>query len=439
MRSRRGWRRCRCRRIPIAERHDDYLYDVAAELKARGIRVEIDESDDRMQKKIRNAQLQKVPFMVIAGDDDVEAGAVRFRYRDGRQDNGVPIAEAVERVVAAVASRRAGVIHMGRGAVGVVLLAVLLPALAACGGSDPGAHAPARPPATTPTATASSDGAVPGGDAGDPGADASNLAEAAENLAREGNQPTSNIAPRDGEVLGGDVSWPQCPKGMGIPEKQGQGMPMPLPTAEYVVLGLTNGPGFTPNPCLADQVAWAKDNDVLVAVYAVSSYPDKATLREYGADGPYDASTRLGQLKNVGYQQARFNIGTMGKVGLLSPIVWIDVEPVPVFEWSEDQQANAAVIEGVARGYVDAGFRIGVYSTPSLYERVVGDLDLGGIPEWRAAGQTSRAEALDRCGPDWSIQGGEAVMGQWVEQRRDQNITCPGIAADLGKWFHRFT
>ncbi|MCX6399449.1 MAG: threonine--tRNA ligase [Propionibacteriales bacterium] len=91
--------------IPIAERHNDYLYEVAAELKKHGIRVEIDESDDRMQKKIRNAQLQKVPFMVIAGDADVEAGAVSFRYRDGRQDNGVPIAEAVERVIEAVTNR----------------------------------------------------------------------------------------------------------------------------------------------------------------------------------------------------------------------------------------------------------------------------------------------------------------------------------------------
>lgn len=325
------------------------------------------------------------------------------------------------------------------GAVGVVLAALLLPVLAACGGDDPAADAPARPPSPTVTSSSPTASVAPEGDAGDPGADASDLAEAAEDLARQETQPTADIAPRDGEVLGGDVSWPQCPKGMGIPEKQGLGMPMPLPSAEYVVLGLTNGPGFTPNPCLGDQVKWARDNDVLVSVYAVSSYPDKETLAEYGADGPHDASTRIGQLKNVGYQQARFNIGTMGTVGLLSPIVWIDVEPVPVFEWSDDLDANAAVIQGVARGYVDAGFRIGVYSTPSLYERVVGDLDLGGIPEWRAAGQTSRAEARNRCGADWSIQGGKAVMGQWVEQQRDQNITCPGIAADLGQWFHRLS
>ncbi|TQK71485.1 hypothetical protein [Nocardioides sp. SLBN-35] len=311
--------------------------------------------------------------------------------------------------------------------------------LVGCGGSTP-SGAPPLPPVSTPTATDTAVDGAPGGDAGDPGADASDLAKLAEEAARNaGQQPTSDIAPRDGEVLGGDVSWPQCPPGTGIPEKQGKGLPMPLPEAEYVVLGLTNGPGFTPNPCLADQVAWAKDNDVLVSVYAVSSYPSAATLKKYGADGPFEATDRLGRLRNVGYQQARFNIGTMGQVGVVSPIVWIDVEPVPNFDWSTDVQANAAVIEGVARGYTDAGFAIGVYSTPHLYQRVVGDLSLGGVPEWRAAGQTSREEALHRCGPDWSIQGGIAVMGQWVEQERDLNLTCPGIAADLGRWFHRFS
>ncbi len=91
--------------IPIAERHNDYLGEIAQRMRAQGVRVEVDESDERMQKKIRNAQLQKVPFMVIAGDSDVEAGAVSFRYRDGRQDNGVPVDEAVARVVEAVATR----------------------------------------------------------------------------------------------------------------------------------------------------------------------------------------------------------------------------------------------------------------------------------------------------------------------------------------------
>ena len=91
--------------IPISERHVDYLYEVAARLRRHGVRVEVDESDDRMQKKVRNAQMQKVPFMLIAGDDDVEADAVSFRYRDGRQDNGVAVDEAVKRIVEAIESR----------------------------------------------------------------------------------------------------------------------------------------------------------------------------------------------------------------------------------------------------------------------------------------------------------------------------------------------
>jgi threonyl-tRNA synthetase len=91
--------------IPVAERHDEYLRQVAERMRGRGIRVELDVSDDRMQKKIRNAQLEKVPFMVIAGDADVESGAVSFRYRDGHQENGVPVDEAVDRVLDAIDRR----------------------------------------------------------------------------------------------------------------------------------------------------------------------------------------------------------------------------------------------------------------------------------------------------------------------------------------------
>ena len=91
--------------IPITDEHVTHLDKVAAQLRARGIRVEVDTSDDRMQKKIRTAQRQKVPYMLIAGAEDVAAGAVSFRYRDGTQRNGVPIAEAVEEIVAAVRGR----------------------------------------------------------------------------------------------------------------------------------------------------------------------------------------------------------------------------------------------------------------------------------------------------------------------------------------------
>src|SRR4051794_21104203 len=91
--------------IPIAERHNDYLEKVATRMRQQGLRVEVDGSDDRMQKKIRNAQVQKVPFMLIAGDRDVDEGAVSFRYRDGHQENGVSVEDAIERVADAVARR----------------------------------------------------------------------------------------------------------------------------------------------------------------------------------------------------------------------------------------------------------------------------------------------------------------------------------------------
>nr|WP_231907740.1 threonine--tRNA ligase [Oerskovia enterophila] len=91
--------------VPVAEPFNDYLADVVAQLAAQGIRAEVDYSDDRFGKKIRTASTQKVPFVLIAGGEDVEAGAVSFRYRDGRQDNGVPVAEAIERIVSAVRER----------------------------------------------------------------------------------------------------------------------------------------------------------------------------------------------------------------------------------------------------------------------------------------------------------------------------------------------
>jgi threonyl-tRNA synthetase len=92
--------------IPVAAEYNDYLFGVADRLKAKRIRVEIDTSDDRFPKKIRTAQKSKVPFMLIAGEDDRSAGAVSFRYRDGSQKNGVPIAEAITEIAEAVESRR---------------------------------------------------------------------------------------------------------------------------------------------------------------------------------------------------------------------------------------------------------------------------------------------------------------------------------------------
>jgi len=91
--------------IPVAEAFSDYLADVIKTMKKAGIRAELDASDDRMQKKVRNAQMQKVPFMVIAGEEDMAAGAVSFRYRNGEQKNGIPIAQAILEIQKVVAER----------------------------------------------------------------------------------------------------------------------------------------------------------------------------------------------------------------------------------------------------------------------------------------------------------------------------------------------
>ncbi len=246
--------------------------------------------------------------------------------------------------------------------------------------------------------------------------------------------PKTTALPR---TFGADVSWPQCPKGMGIPKKRSEGAPMPTAAARFLVIGLTNGPSFVANPCIADQVAWARQRNLPVAAYAVVSYPDPRTLARTRTSGPYDGRTRLGGLRNSGYQAARFNLRTLAAAGLPTPVVWVDVEPVTGFAWSADRAANAAVVEGTVRGYTDAGFRVGLYSTPNLWQRVVGGLRIGG-PEWRAAGTTSQAEALRRCRDDWSFQGGPGVLAQWVEDGRDRNVTCPGVIGDLSTWFGHF-
>jgi threonyl-tRNA synthetase len=91
--------------IPVAEAFTPYLSDVINQMRKAGLRVELDASDDRMQKKVRNAQMAKIPFMVIAGEEDQTAGAVSFRYRNGEQKNGIPVADAISEIKKIVAER----------------------------------------------------------------------------------------------------------------------------------------------------------------------------------------------------------------------------------------------------------------------------------------------------------------------------------------------
>jgi threonyl-tRNA synthetase len=91
--------------IPVTDEHVPYLEEVASRLRSSGVRVEVDSSDDRMPKKIRTHTKQKVPFMLIVGDDDVAKGAVSFRFRDGSQDNGIPVDDAITRITEAISTR----------------------------------------------------------------------------------------------------------------------------------------------------------------------------------------------------------------------------------------------------------------------------------------------------------------------------------------------
>jgi threonyl-tRNA synthetase len=93
------------RAIPVADAFLPYLTEIAEAMRRSGIRVEVDKSDDRMQKKIRNAQLEKIPFMVIAGEVDQQAGAISIRYRSGEQKNGIPISDAIAEIKSAIDSR----------------------------------------------------------------------------------------------------------------------------------------------------------------------------------------------------------------------------------------------------------------------------------------------------------------------------------------------
>jgi hypothetical protein len=143
-------------------------------------------------------------------------------------------------------------------------------------------------------------------------------------------------------------------------------------------------------------------------------------------------------LANVGHAQATYNVANMEAAGLVTPIIWIDVENVRGYPWSDDRAENAALVRGMARSYRDAGYAIGVYSSNNEWRQIMGGHDVGGAPEWRTAGPTTRAAAEARCEQSPGLQGGTPVMGQWWDDERDYNVTCRGIEQDLGRWFHQY-
>ena len=217
-------------------------------------------------------------------------------------------------------------------------------------------------------------------------------------------------------VYGNDISWPQCAKSDG-----GNGLPRPLDSASFAVLGLTDGGSFQANPCLSRQVASVRSRHLWAGAYAISTYPTDAELARYGGTG-----TLAQQLRRVGTAQAAFNLGSMARVGLQSPMIWVDVEPSTRTPWSAGADQNNAVIDGVIAGYQSAGIHAGIYSYDKAWKAITGARRMAGLPTWVTVGLASKAEAAARCGAA-SYAGGKPWLTQWTDDVYDHNLACPGV------------
>jgi hypothetical protein len=230
------------------------------------------------------------------------------------------------------------------------------------------------------------------------------------------------------EVIGNDISWPQCPVGTpgALPKKQGKGAPLPGPSARFVVIGLTNGPGFYPNPCLAWEVRQARLRGLPMSAYAFTTMPNAAQVVRYGGKGPWSARTALGRMQNAAYAEAQINVASLRAVGLKPPLIWIDVEPQPYLSpWGSDVPTNQAVIRAVQRSYRDRGFQTGLYSSDNPWKAITGGMVDSG-PTWVTVGPRGKAKAVLKCaGPSFS--GGRALMAQWWDDEVvDKDLLCPG-------------
>jgi len=217
-------------------------------------------------------------------------------------------------------------------------------------------------------------------------------------------------------AYGNDISWPQCPSRQG-----GYDLPGAHPGASFAVLGLTDGGSFRANPCIGREVRAVKARHLWAGAYAISTYPTRAELARYGGTG-----TMAVRLRRTGAAQAEFNLATMARVGLRSPMVWIDVEPRTRSPWSTSTAKNNAVIDGVIARYKAAGLRAGIYSFDRAWREITGGRALAGVATWVPVGHQSRAVAAARCAVR-SYAGTKPLLTQWTDGVRDHNLTCPGV------------
>jgi hypothetical protein len=227
--------------------------------------------------------------------------------------------------------------------------------------------------------------------------------------------PATNTFPYNGA----DVSWPQCPVG--------GSMPMPNLNTRFVIFGLTGGYGFTLNPCLADQVAWAKARGKYLGAYSFTGSPSFDEYTKYGGTGPFKPLTKVNRFRNTGFAVAQQTIDEMKAAKLTVPFVWLDIEPSKKRPWRTETWKNRAYIQGQVKAYSKAGIKAGFYLSASSFDLILGkDYQR---PEWQTVGPKPRTEALKRCDAE-PVQGGPIVLVQWWTDTNDYDLMCP----DYRKW-----
>jgi len=236
--------------------------------------------------------------------------------------------------------------------------------------------------------------------------------------------PTDPGPPPAGTTAGVDVSWPQCPVARG-----GYANPMPASWATLVVIGISQGSAFTTNPCLADEVAWARARHAWVAAYVLPTYPTNAEYARYGGHGPYPTRTVAGRLMNVGWAQAGYWIAAAKDAGLTTPMVWVDVEQKQKrLRWpARPADRNLPVLNGLLAGLKAAGKRTGVYTAASHWAQITGGVRTG-LPEWSTVGPRTAALAAATCARP-GVQGSPVVLAQYYTAlptgNTDYDLLCP--------------
>lgn len=239
-------------------------------------------------------------------------------------------------------------------------------------------------------------------------------------------------------MRGADISWPNCPKGMGVAGRRTLGLPLPTAASQFVVVGLTNGRAFTRNPCIAWHMEVVAQRRLPVAGYTMLSYPTSAELARHGRRGPYPTGTLSGRLSNYGYAQSAFALDAAQSAGIAAPVVWIDVEPRRERPWSRRTARNRALISGALQAVADRGLTAGIYSYAYGWKQITGSWTLE-APVWMPSGSHARtwarrrSDAVSACSRS-SFSGGAVVMTQWVWRNRDYDVTCPAMT-DVASWF----